>query len=87
MKIVAKPIDMIATFSDNKKRIPYKFKFFQDSGDKTEVLVDKIVSVEESRIAGIDTLIYTCESKVLDETRLYQLKYIIRQYRWELYKI
>lgn len=87
MKIVAKPIDMIATFSDNKKPIPYKFKFFQDSGDKTEVLVDKIVSVEESRIAGIDTLIYTCESKVLDETRLYQLKYIIRQYRWELYKI
>ncbi len=86
MKIVAKPIDVIATFSDNKKPIPYKFKFFRDSGDKIEVYVDKIVTVEESKLAGIDTLIYTCESKVLDESRLYQLKYVIEQYRWELYK-
>ena len=87
MKIVAKSIDVIATFSDNKKPIPYKFKFFQDSGDKIEVYVDKIVTVEESKLPGIDTLIYTCESKVLDESRLYQLKYVIGQYRWELYKI
>ena len=49
--------------------------------------MDKIVTVEESKLAGIDTLIYTCESKVLDESRLYQLKYVIEQYRWELYKI
>ena len=38
MKIVAKPIDVIATFSDNKKPIPYKFKFFRDSGDKIEAV-------------------------------------------------
>ncbi len=87
MKIVAKPIDVIATFSNQKKPVPYKFKFYQDSGERTEVLVGKIRCVEESRLAGIDALVYTCQSVIGSEEKIYQLKYIIGQYRWELYKV
>ncbi len=87
MKIVAKPIDVIATFSNQKKPVPYKFKFYQDSGERVEVLVEKIQCVEESKLAGIDALIYTCQSLFCGEEKIYQLKYIVGQYRWELYKI
>lgn len=87
MKIVAKPIDVIATFSGQKKPMPYKFKFYQTSGEKIEVLVDRVQCVEESRLAGIEALIYTCQSVLNGEQKIYQLKYIIRQYRWELYKM
>ena len=89
MKIVAKPVAMIATFSSDRSRkpVPYKWRFYRDSGEKVEVVVDMIQTVEESRIAGIDALIYTCQSKILDRECIYQLKYIIGQYRWELYKV
>ena len=87
MRIVAKPIDVIATFGSQKKPVPYKFKFYQASGEKVEVLVNQIRCVEESRLAGIDSLVYTCQSLIGGEEKIYQLKYIICQYRWELYKI
>ena len=87
MKIVAKPIDVVAVFSGTKKPMPYKFKFYEDSGEKIEVGVDRIQCVEESRLAGIPALIYTCQSEILGIEKIYQLKYMIEQYRWELYKI
>ena len=87
MKIVAKPIDVLATFCGNQKPVPYKFKVYQESGERVAVSVDKIRCVEESRLAGVDALIYTCQSVVCGEEKIYQLKYIIGQYRWELYKI
>ena len=87
MKIVAKPVDVIATFTNQKKPVPYKFKFYQESGEKVEITVDKIRCIEESHLAGIDSLVYTCESDFQRERKIYQLKYVIGQYRWELYKI
>ncbi len=87
MKIVAKPIDVIAVFSGRKKPIPYKFKFYDASEEKVEIAVSKIQCVEERKLAGIDTLIYTCQSEFFGIEKIYQLKYIIGQYRWELYKI
>ena len=87
MKIVAKPIDVLATFCGNRKPVPYKFKFYRESGERVAVSVDRICCVEESRLAGIDSLMYTCQSVFDGEEKIYQLKYIIGQYRWELYKI
>lgn len=87
MKIVARPIDMIATFSREKRPVPYKFRYDNPSGKYMEVKVDRIVSFEERRLAGIDTIVYTCQSEIAGEIRIYELKYVIGQYRWELYKI
>ena len=89
MKIVAKPVAMIAIFSSepSKKPIPYKWRFCRECGERVEVVVEKIQTVEESRLAGIDALVYTCQSRILDQEYIYQLKYIIGQYRWELYKV
>ena len=35
----------------------------------------------------LDALVYTCQSRILDQEYIDQLKYIIGQYRWELYKV
>lgn len=87
MKIVAKPIDVVATFVGDKWPTPYKFKYLQDNGEKMEIKIDKIIEAVESRTAGIDAIIYTCQSGEASQQRIYQLKYIIGKYRWELYKI
>ena len=87
MRIIAKPIDMIASFCIEKKPMPRKFRFFEDSGEKVEVVVERILCVEESRIAGIDDFLYTCQSRIFDEEKIYQIKYIIGKYSWQLYKV
>ena len=87
MKIVAKPVDAVAVFTEREFPRPCKFRFYQDSGEKTEVKVDRIHTVERSHLAGIDALVYHCQSVIGREEKLYQLKYIIGECRWELYKI
>ncbi|MGF6375143.1 hypothetical protein M2140_000177 [Clostridiales Family XIII bacterium PM5-7] len=87
MKIVAKPIDVVATFIGEKWPTPYKFKYQQNNGEKLEIKIEQILETVERHIAGIDTIIYTCQSEENGRKRIYQLKYIIGEYRWELYKI
>lgn len=87
MRIVAKPVDAVVVFMEKDWPRPCKFRFYQDSGERTEVKVERIHSIERSRLAGIDALVYTCQSAVGCEEKLYQLKFVIGEYRWELYKI
>jgi len=87
MKIVAKPIDMIAVFKGSGRPLPYKFRFRDEDGSEREVRVDQILLAEERRIAGIQTILYDCQSTAGDVEKRYQLKYLVRECRWELYKI
>lgn len=87
MKIVAKPVDAVAVFKRTGRPLPYKFRFREEDGTDREVQVERIFLVEERRIAGIRTLLYDCQSAVGGVQRRYQLKYLIQDCRWELYKI
>ncbi|TDP59649.1 hypothetical protein [Aminicella lysinilytica] len=86
MKIVAKPVDMIATFSVQGKPTPYKFRYEDRSGRRIEVRIDKIISADSRKLAGIDSIVYTCQSEIDQTLRIFELKYIVGQCRWELYK-
>ena len=89
MKIVARPVDMIAVFyaSDSKTPAPRRFRYSEPDGERMEINVDQVISIESRRFAGIDTIVYKCQSEIAGILRLYELKYIIGEYRWELYKI
>ena len=89
MKIVSRPVDMIAVFyaSDNKTPVPRRFRYSEPDGERVEMKVDRVISTESRRLAGIDTIVYKCQSETNGLLRLYELKYIIGKYRWELYKI
>lgn len=87
MKVLDLPIDMIATFTGTRNPIPYKFRYMDRSGERIEVKIDRITRTETMRLSGEPVILYTCQSRVGDFVRLYELKYIIPQYRWELHKI
>ncbi len=87
MKLVSKPIDAVVVFSGTKKPVPYRFKYVEQDGSRTEVRVDKIISSEETRPAGRRTYVYECQSLIRGVERRYQLKYVLEEARWELYKI
>jgi len=64
MKIISKPIDAIVVFKGAGKPLPYKFKYVRDDGENQEIRVGKIILVQEQRLAGIDTIVYDCQSEV-----------------------
>lgn len=86
MRILAEPIDAIVKFKGGEKPRPYKFRYLSDD-TYHEVKVDKIIMVEEARIAGIRSFKYLCQSEIEGTVKLYELKYLIEDCRWELYKM
>lgn len=87
MKIVSKSIKMIALFEyEDNPPMPYKFKIMED-GQEITVKVHKCLYYEKKRIAGIECIVYRCQSVINGVMRLYELKYIIKDCRWKLYKL
>ena len=90
MKIVAKKIEMIASFRQDGLIAPHRFKISESKSGQNDELniihVDKVIKTEEKRLAGIKTIIFTCESRINNIARLYEIKYRIEEHRWELYK-
>ena len=90
MKIVAIPIKVIAVFDyqDSEKHpIPYKFKMREDSGEEILVTVDKRFHSAKSKIGGVESIVYECQSIIRGVEKRYELKYIIPRCTWQLYKI
>ena len=87
MKIVSKPIRMIAVFWPNKNPIPYKFKIQDEDGLMQTIKIDKILYSYTNRMAGIDSIIYECQSLIRGTDMRYELKYLIASCQWLLYKI
>lgn len=87
MKIVAEPIDTLVMFKGQNKPMPYRFKYTDSEGMLREIKIDKVLYTEETKLAGVKAYIYSCQSRIEDEDRRYELKYIIGECRWELYKM
>ena len=87
MKIVAKPIKMIAVFEyDDRPPLPCKFRMREESGEEIVIVVDQCLTTKKSKIAGKECIIYECQSVIRGIERRYELKYIILSCRWQLYK-
>jgi len=91
MKIVARPIKTLAVFQyDDGTPMPYKFKIKGAGGDpeeETTVKVSAVLRIDRTRIAGKESIVYHCQSFIGDMEKRYELKYIIPECRWVLYKM
>lgn len=88
MKIIAKPIRMIAVFwPDKSAPIPYKFKYEDRDGKITTVKIDKILYNYTSHVVGVESIIYQCQSHIDGIDIRYEIKYLIANCQWILYKI
>lgn len=81
MKVVAKPIEVIAVFKSSGQIEPFKFKY-QDRAIK----VDKIIEKKVEKLAGQPQEIFLCQSAVCDTEKLYEIKYDILSHSWLLWK-
>lgn len=87
MKIVMKPIEVIAYFDIQGLPTPKKFKY-QDIDDfPTTIQVDRVSFRAEEKLAGNRMLIFRCQSSINDMIKVFELKYEIQTCKWFLWKI
>ena len=58
----------------------------EENGAAHVVNVDKVVSSEAVRPAGMDAFIFRCQSEIRGVMKQYELAYRVKPHRWELYK-
>jgi len=87
MKVVAKPIEMVA-WTDAKGNInPVRFKITKDDESSSVVKIDKVITRTQEKFAGNQMIVFTCQSLVGDVEKLYEIKYEISTCKWILFKI
>lgn len=86
MKVLMKPIEMIAWFTEAGKPRPIKFKFVY-TDDCITIKVGKIITIDEEKIAGNRMYLYKCQSIIENVEKIYELKYEINTCKWFLFKI
>jgi hypothetical protein len=82
MKIVMKPIEMIAWFSKDGITTPVRYKL-----DGKVIKVEQVTSRSEEKLAGNRMIIYRCQSEINGELRPFELKYELQTCKWYLFKI
>ena len=87
MKVVAKPIEMVA-WTDTKGNInPVRFKITNKDETSSFIKVDKVITVDKEKLAGNNMLVFKCQSVINEIERLYEIKYELGTCRWILFKI
>lgn len=88
MKVVAKPIEMIAMFSQDGVPTPIRFRLHNGEEGIAEVIkVDRVITKDSEKLAGNRRIIFNCQSCINGIQRMYQLKYEIDTCKWILFKI
>lgn len=87
MKLVAKPIDVLAVFMIRDKPRPYRIRFKGEEGEDIVIKIEKVISVEEKNVPGVKTFVYECQSTKGADAFRYQLLYKPDSSSWLLYKI
>jgi len=86
MKVLMKPIEMIAWFTKDDYPIPLRYRLTEDNKNIV-IKINKILFNEEEKLAGNRMVLYRCESIINDVQRIYELKYEISSCKWYLFKM
>lgn len=87
MKVIAKPIEVIAWYKKDGSIRPLRFKY-ETKDEKVHIIkIEQIYSMELEKIAGNLMYKFTCKSTINSIERIYELKYDIDKCKWILFKI
>lgn len=86
MKVLMRPIEVIAWFTKDGIPTPVKYRVNEEDNDFV-IKVDRVVTRTEEKLAGNRMLIYRCQSIINSTEKVYELKYEISTCKWFLYKM
>ena len=77
---------MIAVFDEKGIPTPLRFKM-EENGFPHVIKIDKVVSSEAIKPAGMDAIVFRCQSTIRGILKQYEIVYRVKYHIWELYKI
>jgi len=87
MKVIMKPVKMIAWFNEDGVPTAVRFNIRQKDESGLTIRIDKIIQKREEKLAGNRMLVFTCQSVINNMERIYELKYELNSCKWYLYKM
>ncbi len=87
MKVLMKPIEMIAWFSEDKHPIPLRYRIDSEDGDKVVIKIDRILYSQDEKLVGNKIISYQCEGQVNNLHKVFQIKYDISSCKWYVYSL
>ena len=87
MEVLLTPIEVVATFTQDGRISPVRFRILRpDFGNET-FFIHQITRRQRQRRGKKLIDIYTCKGRVQDYDRIFELKHEIHSGRWFLYRI
>lgn len=87
MKVIMKPIELIAWFTRDGIPSPVKYRIQGENKENMTVNIEKIILRQEEKLAGNRMYLYRCQSTIDGIERMFELKYELSTCKWYLYKI
>jgi hypothetical protein len=87
MRVVARPVDMLAWFDKDGIPNPLRFRFSDEDECNLVIKVDKIINRDKEKLAGNEMILFRCQSLIDGIEKVYELKFEIRSCRWMIYKM
>ncbi len=87
MKVLMKPIDMIAWSTREGLLTPLRYRIISEDGNYKVVKINRVLTRQKEKLAGNKMLVYKCESIINNTQKIYEIKYEIDSCKWFLYKI
>lgn len=87
MKVVAKPIDVLAKFDREGVPTPIRFKITAEDQSEVTIKVDRVITRHLEKLAGNKMFVFKCQSAFNGIEKLFELKYGLETCKWMLFKI
>lgn len=87
MKILAKPVEVIAWFENKGNITPIRFRMEGEDNSYKVIKVDRVIMKQKEKLAGNFMHIFRCSSVINGVEKVYELKYEINTCKWMLYKM
>ena len=87
MKVIAKPIEMIAHTNEKGEIRPYRFRVQLDNEPVKVINIDKVLFTQPEKLAGNPMILFKCRSMDNDVETFFDIKYELNTCKWILFRI
>ncbi|CAH2213189.1 conserved protein of unknown function [Tepidibacter aestuarii] len=87
LKIIRKPAEMICYFTKEGIPNPIKFSIIGEDDSWVNIKVDRVITRDIDKRAGNRIYIFQCQSNINGIEKIYELRYVLENCKWELFKI
>lgn len=87
MKLINKPIEMIAIFNKDGKIKPIRFRLMNENGQYNVIKVEQVNVINKEKYQGIWHYIFLCEIILNCRQRLCEIVYNTETMKWYLKKL